>query len=134
MRAAVDVVMHGTGGLTGELQRRTADLDGQVAQLRGQVETLQTVAAGLEALKSEVASLAGPSGRLVTTGSPWWSLLPFTTHRIQMLPGLFTAETGVEPRERSAHEGGARRDRRARGSACARHWLPGRWVLGRVRA
>lgn len=97
LRAAIDVVMHGTGGLTGELQRRTTDLDGQVADLRGQVETLRTVAAGLDALKSEVASLAGPSGRLVTTGSPWWSLVPFTTHRIQILPDVFTAETGVEP-------------------------------------
>ncbi len=97
LRAAVDVVMHGTGGLTGELERRTADLDGQVTQLRGQVETLQTLTVWLDALKMEVASLAGPGGRLVTTGSPWWSLFPFTTHRIQILPGLFTAETGVEP-------------------------------------
>jgi SAM-dependent methyltransferase len=97
LRAAVDVMMHGTGGLTGELERRTAGLDAQVAQLRGQVETLQTLTVWLDALKLEVAGLAGPGGRLVATGSPWWSLLPFTTHRIEILPGLFTAETGVEP-------------------------------------
>ncbi len=97
MRAAVDVMMHGTGGLTGELERRAAGLDGQVAQLRAQVETLQTLTVWLDALKLEVAGLAGPGGRLVTTGSPWWSLLPFTTHRIQILPDLFTADTGVEP-------------------------------------
>jgi SAM-dependent methyltransferase len=96
LRAAADVVLHGTVGLTGELERRTVELDGQVAHLRGEVATLQTLTASLDDLKSEVAALAGPAGRLVATGSPWWSLLPFTTHRIEIVPGLFTAETGVE--------------------------------------
>src|SRR6188768_785751 len=97
LRASVDVVMHGTAGLTGELERRSADLEGQVGHLRGQVETLQTMTAWLDEIKDEVASLAGPGGRLVATGSPWWSLLPFTTHRIRLAPDVFTADTGVEP-------------------------------------
>ena len=97
LRAAVDVVMHGTGGLTGELERRTADLDAQVGHLRGHVDALQTIADGLDVIKLEVAGLAGPTGKLVTVGSPWWSLLPFPAHRIKLAPGVFTAETGVEP-------------------------------------
>jgi SAM-dependent methyltransferase len=97
LRAAVDVVMHGTGGLTGELERRSADLNGQVAQLRRQVEALQAITTGLDGIRLEVAGLAGPSGRLVAAGSPWWSLLPFPAHRIQLAPGVFTADTGVEP-------------------------------------
>ena len=97
LRAATDVVMHGTGGLTGELERRSADLDGQVTQLRGQVEALQAISAGLDGIRLEVAGLAGPAGRVVAAGSPWWSLLPFPAHRIQLAPGIFTADMGVEP-------------------------------------
>jgi 2-polyprenyl-3-methyl-5-hydroxy-6-metoxy-1,4-benzoquinol methylase len=97
LRASVDVVMHGTGGLTGELERRSAALDGQVVQLSGQVDTLQTITAWLDEVKREVAGLAGPAGRLVAAGSPWWSLLPFTTHRIQLAADVFTADTGVRP-------------------------------------
>jgi SAM-dependent methyltransferase len=89
--------MHGTVGLTGEFERRAAALDAQVHQLRGQVDALQTVTAGLDAIRLEVAGLAGPTGRLVATGSPWWSLLPFTAHRIQLAPRIYTADTGVEP-------------------------------------
>jgi 2-polyprenyl-3-methyl-5-hydroxy-6-metoxy-1,4-benzoquinol methylase len=88
--------MHGTVGLTGELERRSAALDHEVTHLRGQVDALQTMTTWLDELKQEVAGLAGPAGRLVARGSPWWSLFPFTTHRIQLLPDVFTAETGVE--------------------------------------
>jgi SAM-dependent methyltransferase len=51
----------------------------------------------LDDVKHELASLAGPAGRLVSEGSPWWTLLPFTTHRIKLADDVYTADTGVEP-------------------------------------
>lgn len=38
----------------------------------------------------------GARSQLPDDASAWWDLLPFTTHRIELRPGLATAHTGVD--------------------------------------
>ncbi len=41
------------------------------------------------------ASVAGPAATATTTPPGWWDLLPFTTHRIELAPGVWSADAGV---------------------------------------
>ena len=96
-RTAVDVLMHGSHGLTQPLETQVVALDAHVGDLQAENRLLRDVHARLDGIADEIAGLVGPSGKLIATGSPWWTLLPFTTHRVRLGEHSFTADHGVEP-------------------------------------
>ena len=59
------------------------------------------VAAGVDALRTpptastpaEPAPLPSP---VISPDGPWWTLFPFSAHRIELAPGLFTADDGTD--------------------------------------
>lgn len=46
--------------------------------------------------RAAVAALRGKRAPFGERGEGWWDLLPFTTHRIEVAPGIYTCTVGVD--------------------------------------